>query len=81
MCTGLEEGSSYEVFHHEKKTKMSFKMALHLTHTFDLQHFDFMRLKKGFVIEGKDDGKVGGPPNIEQLVVVQKKELKKKRIY
>lgn len=42
---------------------------------------DFMRLKKGFFIEGKIGYQAGGPPNIEQLVMVQKKKLKKKRNY
>lgn len=42
---------------------------------------DFLRFKHEFFIEGKDDGQIGGPPNIEQPIVVQKKELKKKKNY
>ncbi|CAI8609311.1 unnamed protein product [Vicia faba] len=38
---------------------------------------DFMRLMQGFVIEGKDNSQAGGPPNMEQQTLVQKKKLKK----
>ena len=38
---------------------------------------DFMRLRKGVVIEGMVDGHVGGSPNIEQPTMVQQKKLKK----
>lgn len=77
MCIALyvEEESNYQVFHPENKTKMLHKMVQHITHTSDLPHMDTMRLKQGVVIEGKTDGQAGGPPNIKQLVVVQKKEF------
>lgn len=38
---------------------------------------DFMRLLQGVFIEGKADGQAGGPPNIEQPIMVQNKKLKK----
>lgn len=79
MCTDLkiEEGNICEVFHLEKKTKMPYKMFQHLTHTSDLPHMDFTRLKKRVIIEGMTDGQTGGPSNIEQPTMVHKKKLKK----
>lgn len=48
-------------------------MVQHLTHTSNLLQVDFMRLKQEVVIEGNADGLAGGPPNIEQPIVFQKK--------
>lgn len=58
MCTNLniEEGSSYEIFQLEKKAKMSYRMVQHLTHTFELPHIDFKKIKQGVIIERKIDG-------------------------
>lgn len=47
-------------------------MLQHLTCVYELSLTDFMRLVQGVVIEGKAEG----PPNIDQLTVVQKKNLK-----
>lgn len=66
---------------YKKHTNMSYKMVQHLSHTSDLPHMNFMRLKQGVVIKGMVDGQAGGPHNIEQPIVVQKKKLKKNKVY
>lgn len=83
MCIDLNygEGSSYKVFQLEKQSKRSYKMVQYITHTSDLPYMDFMRIKQRVVIKGKVDGQDGGPLNIEQPIVVQKKKLKKNRDY
>lgn len=60
----------------KKKIKMLHKMVQHLSHTSNLPHMDYIRLRQGFVIEGKVDSQSGGPPNFKQPVMVQMKELK-----
>ncbi|CAI8605073.1 unnamed protein product [Vicia faba] len=44
-------------------------------------HIDCSSHKQEVVIEGKIDGQVGGPPNIEQPTLVQTKKLKKNSDY
>lgn len=72
----IEEVKIYEDCQVGKHTRMSYKMFQHLTHTFELRLMDFMRLMQGVIIEGMSDGQAGGYPNIEQPIVVRKKQLK-----
>lgn len=67
LCTNLnvEEWSSYEVLQLEKHIKMSYKNVQHITYTYELPHMDVKKLKQGVVVEGKNDGHAGGPPNTE----------------
>lgn len=62
----IEDGKIHDACQDENKTKISFKMVQHLTHTSDLPCMYFMKLKQGVEIEGNADGQAGGPPNIGQ---------------
>lgn len=73
----IEEGKIYEGCQVGKKTKMPYKMFQYHTRVYELSPMDFMRLVQGVVIGQKAGGKVEGPPNIEQPIVVHKKKLKK----
>lgn len=73
----IEEGKIYFICQVGKQTKMSYNMLQYLTRVSKLSLMDFIRLMQGVVIEGKTGGQVGGPPNIEQPTIVQKKKLKK----
>ena len=56
-------------------------MVQHLTHTLDLPHMELMRLKQEVVIKGKAGGHARCPYNIEQPILVQKKNLIKNSEY
>lgn len=47
MCIGInvEEGSSFEVCHLEKKTKYSYKGVQHLTHSSELPYMDCIMVR------------------------------------
>lgn len=64
-----------------RKTNMSYKIFQHLTHTFDLPHMNFMRLKQEVAIKGMANCQARDPPNIGQPTVVLKKKLKKNGDY
>lgn len=55
---------------------MSYKKVQHLTH-YELSHKNCMRIKQNTINKRNTNGQYGGPPNIEQPLVVQKKKPEK----
>lgn len=47
-----------------------------MNRVYELPIIDFMRPKQGVVIEWKNDSQAEGPSNIEQLIMIHKKNLK-----
>lgn len=62
------------------KSKWSYKMIQHLTNSFKLPLMNFMRFMQEVDNEGNVDGQVRGIPNIEQPMVVQKKNSLKRKL-